>query len=153
MDVVLVCFIRINSAVRISFVPSRPICCVFVSEASSGFLCIAFFCVLYMCTRCVLEVVLVSNKILHYPALRKYHTSTLENAINPINYLHNRSAEPIKFLNNSWLHRRTVRTIGSNTPLSSMDCPPVKMFGHRNHLSIFSDVRTTIIFERPNRYK
>jgi len=41
----------------ICYVPSRSICCVFVSEVSSDFLCIAFYCDLYMCTPSVLEVV------------------------------------------------------------------------------------------------
>ena len=72
-------------------------------------------CVLYLCTRCVLEVVLVCNKTVHHPALGKYHTSTLENAINSVNYMHNRSPEQIKFLDNIWLHRRTVRPIGSDS--------------------------------------
>ena len=91
MDVVLVHFIRINPAIRISYVCSGPICCVFVSEASFRFLCIVFSSVLFMCTRgvskasfrflCtrgVMEVVLLSNKIVHHPALEKYHTSTLK---------------------------------------------------------------------------
>jgi len=78
MDVVLVHFIRINPAIRISYVRSRPICCVFVSEASFRFLCIVFCSELFMCTRGVMEVVLLSNKIMHHPALEKYHTSTLK---------------------------------------------------------------------------
>ena len=57
-------------------------------------------CVLYLCTRCVLEVVLVCNKTVHHPALGKYHTSTLKNTINSVNYMHNRSPEQIKFLDN-----------------------------------------------------
>ena len=56
-DVVLVRLIRIKPAIRISYVPSRSIYCVFVSEVSSDFLCIAFYCDLYMCTPSVLEVV------------------------------------------------------------------------------------------------
>ena len=32
-----------------------------------------------MCTRGVMEVVILSNKIMHHPALEKYHTSTLKN--------------------------------------------------------------------------
>ena len=39
-----------------------------VSEASFRFLC----------TRGVMEVVLLSNKIVHHPALENYHTSTLK---------------------------------------------------------------------------
>ena len=31
-----------------------------------------------MCTRGVMEVVILSNKIMHHPALEKYHTSTLK---------------------------------------------------------------------------
>ena len=78
MDVVLVHFILINHAVRISYVRFPPICCVFVSEASFRFQCIVFSSVLFMCTRGVMEVVLLSNKIVHHPALEKYHTSTLK---------------------------------------------------------------------------
>ena len=78
MDGLLVHFIRINPAIRISYVRSRPICCVFVSEASFRFQCIVFSSVLFMCTRGVMEVVLLSNKIVHHLALEKYHTSTLK---------------------------------------------------------------------------
>ena len=34
---------------------------------------------LFLCTRGVMEVVLLSNKIVHRPALKNYHTSTLKN--------------------------------------------------------------------------
>ena len=53
----LVRLIQIKPAIRIIYVPSRSIYCVFVSEVSSDFLCIAFYCVLYMCTPYVLEVI------------------------------------------------------------------------------------------------
>ena len=123
------------------FLCDQYVACLF--RKSLHFLCIVFYCVLYMCTPYVLEVVFICNKTVYHPAMRNYHTSTLKNAINSVNYLHNRSPEPINFLDNFQLHRRTVRPIGS-------DSPPVKMFGHRNRLLIFSDVRTTIIFGGPN---
>ena len=91
MDVVLVHFILINHAVRISYVRSPPICCVFVSEASFLFVCIVFSVLFmsthgvseasfrFLCTRGVMDVVLLSNKIMHHPVLENYHTSTLKN--------------------------------------------------------------------------
>ena len=100
MDVVVDRFIRIGPIVWISYVPSRPIYYVFVSEASSRSLCnifsACFLCVLVV----VLEVVLVCNKTVHHPAP----------------YLQNLSLEPTMFLQNFWLHQRTVQQCsGSKT--------------------------------------
>ena len=101
MDVVMDRFIRIGPTIWISYVPFRPIYCVFVSEASSGSLCnifsACFLCVLIV----VLEVVLVCNKIVHHPAP----------------YLQNLSPESTKFLHNFLWHQQTVRPLGSDSPL------------------------------------
>ena len=197
IDVVVVRFILMSPAVLNklrSFMTNMLRVC-FGSLFWLPMYCIS--CVLYLCTRCVLEVVLVCNKTVHHPALGKYHTSTLENAIDSVNYMHNQSPQQIKFLDNIGytggpsapqdptvcnsnfqltpnspiqLNRslqesinRTNQCYGADHPLSSTDrppfcgiqnitwrtalcpnadCPPVKMFGHRNCLSIFSDVRT-----------
>ena len=120
MDVVLVHFIRINPAIRISYVRSRPICCVFVSEASFCFQCIVFS-VLFMCTRSVMEVVLLSNKIVHHPALENYHTSPLKN----YKKKHQLFAQSVTTINNVFeqlfVTSADRRTIGSDTTLDSTD--------------------------------
>ena len=101
MDVVVDRFIRIGPAVWISYVRSWLIYCVFVSEASSGSLCnifsACFLCVLVV----VLEIVLICNKTVHYLAL----------------YLQNLSPEPTTFLQNFWLHQRTVHPLGPDSML------------------------------------
>ena len=56
----------------------------------------SFICVLLMFWR----LFFICNKTVYHPAMRNYPTSTLKNAINSVNYLHNRSPESIKFLDN-----------------------------------------------------
>ena len=121
MDVVLVHFIRINPAIRISYVRSRPICCVFVSEASISFLCIVFSTVLFMCTRGVREVVLFSNKIVHHPALKKYQTSTLKKYKNFGQLLAQSVTTINKVSKQIFITPADRLTIGSDTTLDSTD--------------------------------
>ena len=121
MDGLLVHFIRINPAIRISYVRSRPICCVFVSEASFHFLCIVFSSVLFMCTRGVREVVLFSNKIVHHLALEKYHTSTLKK-YKKFGQLLAQSVTTINKVSKQIFVTPADRpTIGSDTTLDSTD--------------------------------
>ena len=108
MDVVVVYFIRISPAVWISYIPFRPIFCVFVSEASSGSFVI-FFSPCFVCVVVVvLEVVLVCNKTVHHLAP----------------YLQNLSPESTKFLHIFLLHQQTVRPIGSDSPYSNFRLTP-----------------------------
>ena len=123
------------------FLPDQYVACLFRKSLLIFFVLLftaSFICVLLMFQR----LFFVCNKTVYHPALENYHTSTPKNIINSVNYLHNRSPKPINFLDNFQLHRRTVRPMG-------FDSPPIKMFGHRNRLLIFSDVRTAIIFGGP----
>ena len=106
------------------FLPDQYVACLFRKSLLIFFVLLftaSFIYVLLMFWR----LFFVCNKTVYHRAMRNYHTSTLKNAINSVNYLHNRSPELIQFLDNFQLHRRTVRPIG-------FDNPPVKMFGHRN---------------------
>ena len=121
MDGLLAHFIRINPAIRISYVHSRPICCVFVSEASFRFLCIVFSTVLFMCTRGVTEFVLLSNKIVHHPALEKIILVLCKNR-KKIGQLLAQSGNTINKVSKQIFVTPADRpTIGSDTTLDSTD--------------------------------
>jgi len=66
----------------------------------------ASFC--FLCTPGVMEVVLLSNKIVHHPALENYHTSPLKN----YKKKHQLFAQSVTTFNNVFeqllFHQRTV---------------------------------------------
>ena len=93
----------------------------FILEASFRFLCIVFSTVLFMCTRGVMEFVLLSNKILHHPALEKYHTSTLKK-YKKFGQLLAQSVTTINKVSKQIFVPPVYRpTIGSDTTLDSTD--------------------------------
>jgi len=66
------------------FPSDQYVACLSRKSLLAGYLMLfsaCFVCVLVV----VLEVVLVSNKTVHHPALGKHHTSSLEDAINSVN--------------------------------------------------------------------